>query len=109
MRSVHDVRVERGAEWLDENEKGWMEKIDLDSLNLAKPIMCVCGQIEGKGHEGGGFFRYVFEKELHGNEAHELGFILWRRDEPANAPDYAKLTTAWKRLIRKRRREERGT
>lgn len=107
MRSVYDERVERGAEWLDKNEKGWMEKIDLSLLDLREDDACICGQIDASGSHA--FYRYIFNKELAAAQAHELGFILWNKDEGCNALDYAKLTTAWKRLIRERRREERGT
>jgi hypothetical protein len=36
-----------GMVWLDEHAPGWVEKIDLDTLELAHPKMCVLGQVYG--------------------------------------------------------------
>lgn len=96
----YDERAARGSRWLDDNEPGWEEKIYLPELDLSEPDACVCGQI------GPGFYRYIFEKGLSGYRAHRLGFIIWERGEKGGTKEYASLTSAWKRLIRKRRKEQ---
>ena len=38
-------RVAAGAAWLDENQPGWWQRIDLGELNLASSCRCVLGQL----------------------------------------------------------------
>jgi hypothetical protein len=40
-------RVQRGADWLDENEPDWVARIDLGRLLLHSPCRCICGQPYG--------------------------------------------------------------
>ena len=40
-----NVRVRNGARWLDENFPGWVDRIDLETLNLANSESCICGQV----------------------------------------------------------------
>ena len=38
-------RVENGARWLDENFSGWVDRIDVYTLNLDSTRTCICGQV----------------------------------------------------------------
>ena len=40
-----NVRVRNGARWLDENFPGWVDRIDLETLNLSNGESCICGQV----------------------------------------------------------------
>jgi hypothetical protein len=37
--------VERGAEWLDEKEPGWANKINIETLDIGLSDSCICGQL----------------------------------------------------------------
>lgn len=38
-------RVRLGAEWLDERQPDWWQRINIDTLNLVLPRQCVLGQL----------------------------------------------------------------
>ena len=40
-------RVARGVLWLDHMHEGWVDKIDLDLLNLNSVYNCILGQMTG--------------------------------------------------------------
>lgn len=93
-------RVERGAALLDVEEKGWEQKIDLDSLNLQDPCRCVLGQL---------FVDRLIEGETEGYHSGLWILKINRRSEELGFnhvnEDYTLLTRAWKALIRQRRAE----
>ena len=39
-----EERVEAGAAWLEANRPGWVDRINLKTLNLGDPCKCVLGQ-----------------------------------------------------------------
>jgi len=41
------VRVKRGAAWLDTNHPKWADRIDVPALSLSNPCQCVLGQLFG--------------------------------------------------------------
>lgn len=40
-------RVAAGAAWLDEHQPGWVERIDLDALEMRDCMSCILGQLFG--------------------------------------------------------------
>lgn len=40
-------RVEAGAAWLDANRPGWVDRINLETLDMASPRRCILGQEYG--------------------------------------------------------------
>lgn len=46
MTYIEDLkaRVEKGAGLLDQERPGWIDRLDLDHLNLSNPFYCVLGQ-----------------------------------------------------------------
>jgi hypothetical protein len=96
-------RVEKGAAWLDEHRPGWVDRIDLETLDLGDPCRCVLGQ--------------QFEPQ---SDSDQCGFEVGMRllTTPGNDPviplveqgfyatsddNYADLTAAWRELIERRR------
>lgn len=108
-------RVRAGAAWLDANHPGWVERIDLASLDLSDCQQCILGQTFGDYFDAPIFeddsdkFRARREAEL----ASFLGFRSslpwgWRYVMPADSShdagkEYAELTDAWRALIAARR------
>ena len=40
-----NVRVARGAQWLDEKFPGWEHRINMETLDLRTGTHCICGQV----------------------------------------------------------------
>ena len=40
-------QIARGVELLNRERPGWLQKIDLDTLNMENPLCCVLGQVDG--------------------------------------------------------------
>jgi hypothetical protein len=112
-------RVAAGAAWLDANRPGWVERIDLDTLDLGDPCRCVLGQdfaADSQGYTSGfdaglvavtdggltedgyrhaadaGFYAVA---DLSDNDDDDDGFRMNK--------EYRELTDAWRALIRERR------
>lgn len=97
MSDSVETRVARGAQLLDERLPGWVERIDLDRLNVVNACNCVLGQqFETDG------FRYGFDigldKLFAGDRrnAARHGFLVDRSE-------WDELTAEWRRVIRGRR------
>jgi hypothetical protein len=111
-----DVRVARGARYLDELVPGWDKVIDLERLDLASSCACVLGQLAldskpAKTWEWFGicrFFGLIVGKNRPSDRRHSsvsLGFqAYWPpgHDGPG-ARSYRTLTAAWRTLIEARR------
>ena len=91
---MYEENVAKGAEWLDENFPGWVDKIDLDILNQRYMDKCVLGQIAGAGY-------WDLTKALR----ERCGFDLDSTSlgTPGRAEEWAALTDAWRDLIVDRR------
>jgi hypothetical protein len=84
-------RVDAGAAWLDNHYPRWVDRIDLDTLDLGNCTRCIGGQLAGL---------YVTFLRRHGltfGDAFLLGFNV------GMGGDYALLTAAWRELIATRR------
>jgi hypothetical protein len=92
-----DERVAAGAAWLDEHRPGWVDRIDLNTLDLGDGCYCILGQTDG-------YFWDVPEVTSLYNYADvfaELG--LFAAGGIEGDAEYSALTEAWRRLITARR------
>lgn len=90
---MFETQIARGVEYLDQKEgPDWVERINLDTLELSSSCNCVIGQLYESFHG-------QFSTE---EEASELGFCI-----PYNKPGiwYIDLTRAWKEKIKQLRAE----
>jgi hypothetical protein len=99
MSTAIAERVAAGAAWLDEHRPGWVDRINLDTLDLSDTCKCVLGQEYG---------RFVLGDDLildEGSESHLLGFDVdeLRQDGQYAGKQYAALTAAWRELVLARR------
>lgn len=97
MSTTIAERVEAGAAWLDLNRPGWVDRIDLETLDLGEPCRCILGQEYGEYQnmpdllwESGLVHPYGFNAAVFGTWAQ-------RTDE------FDALTAAWRELIERRR------
>lgn len=108
-------RVAAGVAWLDQNRPGWVQRINLDTLDLGDPCQCVLGQeftVEARGdlatpYEIG---RQALLRSTNDEAAtlvsaglgfHAMADIIGPATE--TDPEYVRLTTAWRDLIAQRR------
>lgn len=84
-----DKRVALGAKRMDQIRPGWVDKVDLDTLNQRFADRCVMGQT-------GGYWSVPSE-----DRPNEEGFGLDYKDDFIT--NWVLLTDAWKRLIIARR------
>jgi hypothetical protein len=99
------TRVQAGAAWLDARQPGWVDRIDLNQLDMVLAHQCILGQL----YDGyrtvvryDGFGSATDEgdtRELTDSDMIPLG--LYTAD--AFGDDYPALTTAWAALITARR------
>jgi hypothetical protein len=99
-------RVEAGAAWLTEHRPGWLNRIDLITLDLGDPVCCVLVQEYGDFANSPLAWNYDDEQP-----AADLGFDQYRTDTLADDEgqlivpfenarrDYAELTEAWKAYV----------
>jgi hypothetical protein len=101
-------RVAGGIRWLDENRPGWLDRINLATLDLEAPCRCILGQEWLDEHPETDpilAFEEAFEawNSWNGDPDWdvELGFELHR----PNGEDYAELTNIWRSEILRLRAE----
>lgn len=71
-------KAARGAAFLDDHEPGWADKIDLGTLALIHPCLCVLGQVLRLNPDGRDGYDYGLRALFHedGKKAGEHGFNL---------------------------------
>lgn len=102
--------VERGARWLDEVKPGWVDLIDLDTLNLEDPCFCICGQAffaEASAHSIDSYDGFaVAERLLRDAGSHAADYGFGDAVEGVVSADvWRALDELWVELIRARRKE----
>lgn len=105
-------RVVAGAAFLDEQQPGWYEAIDVDTLELAHGGSCVLGQLHGEFRLGLGrtaIFNFSSAPRSSLSPV-GLGFLCVQGVSAAEQErDYDLLNAAWREEVRCRRQEYRGS
>ena len=55
-----DERIDNGIRWLNENFPGWRNRIDINTLQLADPFRCICGQVFKDESESLSGYNYAY-------------------------------------------------
>jgi hypothetical protein len=98
MREILAKRVDKGIEYLNGHNPGWLDKVDLESLNLGQNCNCILGQLYG--HYSNAHWANF------GEDVHEgYGMKFWANSSPEN---YALLTSIWKEKIQVMRESRRA-
>lgn len=88
----------RGAQFLDERQPGWAERIDTESLSMIRPCRCIIGQLSGSRYSAG-FQKIVNEGHpAYSEHAQSLGFVI----DAEWDDQWDQLTGAWLKEIEKR-------
>jgi hypothetical protein len=120
MADTIETRVAQGVALLDEKLPGWVNRIDLDKLDLASTCDCILGQ-EFKGHpdvdmEDDGNdegwptaspfdigVRELFVAAQFTNPEHAARSHGFNASSPSLPGEFAALTAGWKRVVLARR------
>lgn len=97
------ARVAVGADWLDERHPGWVDAIDIDTLDMASDCNCILGQQFGDYANAVDDYPGEGDDFLTTDETTALGFYAGGADSDTGRRDYPLLTAEWKRLILSRR------
>jgi len=98
------ARVQAGAAWLDENRPGWIDRIDLATLDLGDPCRCVLGQEYGDWDEAPDALTEQPESSDLGFDRDSFGYSpSWPENRRRSAVLYVELTAAWRDYITARR------
>jgi len=91
----------KGANFLDEVDPGWQDKINKDTLNLRSSYNCVLGQLSEEFHKG------MKQHGLSYEDCWRLGFLIVSPslEEQTLRSVYFRLTWAWRRRIAERQPE----
>ena len=93
------TRVAAGVAFLDERVPGWLDKVNVDDLQIWSGTQCVLGQIYGEYTLGVAWLR------LDTKGAAELGFQAWSHETDFvsfmldTAQQYAALNREWRRVL----------
>jgi hypothetical protein len=104
MRETVAARVARGAALLDRQIPGWERRIDLETLHLQSPCLCVLGQL----HPGQEFANTAYScgldrLALTTTQGYYHGFDAGCPSVDAEDGDYDALTAEWHQVITERR------
>ena len=89
--------AKRGAEFLDEKDPKWAQKVNLTTLDLGSQFFCVLGQLYGDFYDGALTCNLTRHEEI--ERGFDLGGSAW-----AKPGAYDELTRCWKDEIRARRK-----
>ncbi len=87
-------RVQKGMEWLDEHQPGWLSLADESSLKIDDNCHCILGQVFGNYH-------CKRTEDIAYNTREQLGFTLCGADNEY----WDMLQEEWVRQIKKRRKQ----
>lgn len=98
-------RVQRGAEYLDEMDPGWHQRVNADTLELEDGRHCVLGQLHGEFRLGLGRSHVITLSSAPRASLSPVAYgfkCVEGVSEEWQARDYELLTEAWRREVRSR-------
>jgi hypothetical protein len=102
------TRIHRGAALLDEHCPGWIDKIDLPSLQMSNGYQCILGQLYDRDYWSGlvglGLDRDWWAEVDYGFQVDRRQ--LSSRTERSKGAAYGNLTRGWRQYIQGRRTTE---
>lgn len=90
-------KVKRGMALLDRIQPGWQDRIDLQTLRISHPLVCVLGQLYG---EFDGATRDIWGSD---DAAYRLAMAQSHGFDRSVGSEYAELTDVWQLAIMMRR------
>jgi hypothetical protein len=96
-------RVAAGAAWLDAAMPNWIDKVDLDTLDVGSDCRCILGQTFGHYQRSPEDARWSVPDGMTYLAA-DRGFNVDNNpDDEAETAEFAELTAEWRRVIESRR------
>ena len=99
--------ITRGIAWLDQHAPGWVDRIDLDVLDVADPERCPLGQIFGSYTDGLDVIGQRFGSP--GGFCSGGGLMTDGSQDDYSPDEYPALNAAWRAAIIDRRMAEQLT
>ena len=109
-----EAQIAAGIRYLDENEPGWDQIVNVDKLQMTWGDSCVLGQIDKvRGEDdsmarvvGKGYGHYLNTHDLSPSWAEAHGFLVTATDDEADwQSKKAQFNTEWKQAILRHRVE----
>jgi hypothetical protein len=100
-----ESRVAAGAAWMDEKAPGWEDQVNILTLDIGIPFVCVLGQVFGRQaplHTNGYYWALLNLMEGNSRLSIKLGFNALEAEYEERMAEMPVLTEAWRRLIVKR-------
>lgn len=89
---MYEKQIQQGIAYLNEQRPGWVQRLDLDLLEMENGECCVLGQLGGDFLDALELFRLSEEESI------QLGFLLDSSRYPTKqdlSKDYSILTEEW--------------
>lgn len=97
FNEMPDLRVARGAAWLDTVLPGWCRNIDLELLDMEHPWRCIIGQLSE-----GDYCGFMAHHEMDHFEQIRLGFESGHIEYVTEHSEYPALQEAWTYYLKNR-------
>ncbi len=95
------TRVRNGIEWLDENIPDWLQRLDVERLDMKSDCKCILGQLDGSWCDS------TDNRDISYRENEDLGFCIG--DDVCDRPlAWGNLEYWWTEEINRLRSERSG-
>lgn len=98
-----DHNINQGVAWLDEKYPGWLDVINVDSLDMTEAHSCILGQTHAllASNPSSVWSNILLKEDLTNEDAIDLAF----NSRATHGGAFSTLTAAWKQKIRILRRD----
>lgn len=91
---MYTEQVNNGVEWLNQNCPDWLDRIDLDSLDIKDGTRCILGQLYGD------YFSSIVNRQISGPVRRGFNVHCMDEDRDVTRIKLDMLTNTWKDKIR---------